>query len=88
MGACARRGKERLWKLLERTARSDDVVLRRALLSRKRCSRKLLYSRTDSHWNQRGATTLAEAALRRAGGRVGMARGEIVEPAPSASRVT
>lgn len=79
-GACARRGKERLWNLLERTAHSDDVIpLRRALLSRKRRSRKLLYSRTDSHWNQRGATTLVEAALRRVGGRVGVARGEIVE---------
>ena len=80
VGACASRGKQRLWDLLERTARSDDVIpLRRALLSRKRRGHGLLYSRTDSHWNQRGATTLVEAALRRVGGGVGVARGEIVE---------
>lgn len=78
--ACARRGKERLWTLLERAPRSDGVIaLRRALLSRKRRSRGLLYSRTDSHWNQRGATTLVEAALRYVGGGVEVARGEIVE---------
>ena len=78
--SCARRGKQRLWGLLERLPRGDGVVeLRRSLLSRKRRTRRLLYSPTDSHWNQRGATTLVEAALRHVGQGVEVARGEIVE---------
>ena len=78
--ACARRGKQRLWHLLERTPRSDGVVaLRRTLLSRKRRTRGLLYSRTDSHWNQRGATTLVEVALRHVGRGVEVAPAEIAE---------
>lgn len=78
--ACARRGKQRLWDLLEGVPRRDGVVeLRSGLLLRKRRSRRLLYWHTDSHWNQRGATALLEAALRHLGRGVEVARGEIVE---------
>jgi hypothetical protein len=55
------------------------MELRSALLARRRRTRRLLYSRTDSHWNQRGATTLVEEALRHVGRGVEVRRGEIVE---------
>ena len=78
--ACQERGKQRLWALLARTPRGDGVVaLRDPLLARKRRTRGLLYSRTDSHWNQRGATTLVHEALRQVGRGVKPAPGEIVE---------
>lgn len=78
--ACAKRGKRRLWDLLESVPRRDGVVeLRSDLLARKRRGRRPLYWRTDSHWNQRGATSLVEAALARVGRGVEVAPGEIAQ---------
>jgi hypothetical protein len=63
--ACAAENTAALWRLIENpAARASGVIgLRQPLLEAKRKSPELLYFRTDSHWNSKGALELVRAAL-------------------------
>ncbi len=74
---CAKRGKREFWQQVSRLPRGAGLVgLREELLSLKRQTSDLVYSKSDTHWTTVGAIALVRAALASVGRGVQVAPGE------------
>ncbi|MGH2915959.1 MAG: alginate O-acetyltransferase AlgX-related protein [Solirubrobacteraceae bacterium] len=78
---CGQIGSDALWAQIESaTARRDGIIgLRKPLEAIKRQSTTLLYYKTDSHWNNVGSLTMAQAVLPALSRTVRMRHSEIVD---------
>lgn len=74
---CAKRGKREFWEQVSRLPHGSGLVgLREELLSLKRQTSDLVYSKSDTHWTTVGAIALVRAALASVGRGVQVAPGE------------